>query len=168
MILRCTKKVLDLLDDSPLGLPESEPSEDEWYANLLWVDRQKCLLFTHAGTLFSVFAAGVRKADLRPVGLYVVRLIEQELRSEGLPMDVLGPLDPDRVVIAKTASRSTLGFMNEIVLHVQLQIADTGGLDQCDISALNHRLRRTLHNYSGTYARPIERVLDRQHSMTRI
>jgi hypothetical protein len=51
------------------ALRQPEPSDDDWYANLLWVERQKCLLFTHAGTLFSVFVAGVRKADLRPRAL---------------------------------------------------------------------------------------------------
>jgi hypothetical protein len=166
MILRCTKRLLDLLDVSPSG--SSEPSDDDWYANLLWVDRQKCLLFAHAGTLFSVFVAGIRKADLRPIGPYVVSLIEQELRSEGLPMDVLGPLDPDQVVIAKTASRSTLGFMNEIALHARFRIEDAGGLDHCDMSALNHLLRRRLHNYGGTYAYPVERVVEGQQSMTQI
>jgi hypothetical protein len=159
VVLRCTKPLL-VLDLSPLGLTESQPPDDDWYANLLWVDRQKCLLFTHAGTLFSVFVAGVRKADLRPIGPYVVSLIEQELRSEGLPMDVLGPLDPDEVRLARTASRSILGFMNEIAQHARYQITDAGGLDHCDIGGLNHRLRRSLHNYGGTYASAIERVLE--------
>lgn len=168
MILRCTKKLLDLLDHSPHGLPEPKPSDKDWYANLLWVDRQKCLLLTHAGTLFSVFVAGVRTADLRPIGPYVVKVIEQELRSEDLHMDVLGPLDPDQVVIAKTASRSTLGYMKEIALHARSQIEDEGGIDHSDMSALNHRLRRSLHNYSGTYAYPIERVVEGQQSMTQI
>jgi hypothetical protein len=168
VILRCTKKLLDLLDASSLRLTESEPSEDDWYANLLWVDRQKCLLITHAATLFSVFVPGVRKADLRPIGPYVVGVIELELRSEGLAINVLGPLDPDQIVIARTASRSTLGFMKEIAQHARFRIEDAGGLDHCDIGALNHHLRRSLHNYGDAYAYPIERVLERQHPMTRI
>jgi hypothetical protein len=112
--------------------------------------------------------AGVRKADLRPIGPYVVGLIEQELHAEGLPMDVLGPLDADQVVIAKTADRSTLGNMKEIALHARYQIEDEGGLDHSDINTLNHRLRRSLHNYGGTYAYPIERVVEGQQSMTQI
>src|SRR5207247_415481 len=39
--------------------------------NLLWLDRRKCLLLTHAGTLFPVFVADVRAADLRPPGSYI-------------------------------------------------------------------------------------------------
>jgi hypothetical protein len=52
--------------------------------------------------------------------------------------------------------------MNEIALHIRFQVADSGGLDYCDIRALNHRLRRGLHNYFGKDAYPIERVLERQ------
>jgi hypothetical protein len=52
--------------------------------------------------------------------------------------------------------------MNDMALHVRYQIADSGGLDRCDISVLNQRLRRSLHNAGGTYAYPIERVLERQ------
>ena len=146
MILRCTGKVLDLLGARIGTLTEAPPSDDDWYVNPLWVDRQKCLLLTHAGTLFSVFVAGVRKADLRPIGPYVVEVIEAELRSEGLPRDILGRLDPGRVRLAKTASRSVFGFMNDIALHLRYQIAARGGPGHCDISAFDHRLRRTLHS----------------------
>jgi hypothetical protein len=110
--------------------------------------------------LFSVFVAGVRKADLRPIGPYVVRAVEEELRSEILPPDTFGPLDPNAVRLAKTASRRTLGFMNEMSAVLRYQVVDGGGLSRCDIGALNHQLRRTLHNLGG-YIYPIELVSQR-------
>lgn len=152
--------MLDLLGGRAVVLTESRPTDDDWYANLLWVDGKKCLLLTHAGTLFSVFVAGVRKADLRPIGPYIVNAIEAELRSESLPADALGRLDPDAVRLAKTASRSTLGFMNDIAFHCRYEVAAAGGLSRPNVSALNHRLRRTLNNQGG-YAYPIERVAQR-------
>jgi hypothetical protein len=62
VILRCTRRALALLDCDAVVLAEPPPRDDDWYLNLLWVDRQKCLLLTHAGTLFSVFVAGVTGA----------------------------------------------------------------------------------------------------------
>jgi hypothetical protein len=112
--------MLDLLGTRAVTLTEQPPADEDWYANLLWLDRQKCLLLTHAGTLFSVFVPRVRKADLRPIGPYVVKAVEAELRSESLPPDTLGQLKPDAVRLAKTASRSTLGFMNELAVHPSL------------------------------------------------
>jgi hypothetical protein len=160
MVLRCTRKVLDLLDGRAITLIDPPPSDDDWYLNLLWLDRRKCLLITHAGTLFSVLAAGVRKPDLRSVGPYVVDALELELRSEGLPPDTLGRLDPDAVEFAKTASRSTLGFMNEMGVQIRYEIAAAGSLSNCDVGSLNRHLRRTLHNRGG-YVYPIDLVAQR-------
>ena len=160
MVLRCTRRVLELLDRGAVTLVDLPPADEDWYANLLWLDRQKCLLLTHAGTLFSVFLARVHTADLRLIGPYVIKAIDAELRSESLPPNILGGLNPDAVRLAKTASRSTLGFMNEMAVHLRYQVANAGGLNRCDISALNHHLRRTLHNRGG-YVYPIELVAQR-------
>ena len=88
-----------------------EHTDEDWYANLLWLERQKCLLLAHAETLFSVFVPGVHKADLVPIGASAVARIHNELRGESLPLDRFGVLDPGSVVLAKTASRSVLGYM---------------------------------------------------------
>lgn len=149
MIVRCTRRLLDLLVGPALTLTEPPPTDEDWYANLLWLDRQKCILLTHAGTLFSIFLPGVRTGDLRPIGAYVVEAVEAELRSESLPPDTFGRLDSEAVRVAKTASRSTLGFMNEMAVHLRYQVADAGGLEHSDINALNHHLRRTPHNRGG-------------------
>ena len=157
MVVRCTKKMLDLLGRE-VTLSEPAPSDDDWYLNLLWIERQKCLLLTHSGTLFSVFRAGIRVADLRPLGDYVVEAIETELRAEQLPAGTFAQLDPTDVRIAKTASRSTLGYMKEMAFELEWNIANDGGLDRVDIDELNHALRRQLRSHGRDYARPIELV----------
>jgi hypothetical protein len=126
VVVRCTKRMLDLLGGREVVLGELSPTDDDWYLNLLWIDRQKCLLLTHAGTSCSVFRAGVRSADLRPLGDYLVAAVETELRVERLPADTFGELQPDTVRLAKTASRSTLGFMNEMAFELRYVVADTG------------------------------------------
>jgi hypothetical protein len=165
MGVRCTKKMLDLLGGRSVMLSEVPPTDDDWYLNLLWIDRQKCILLTHAGTLFSVFRAGVRSADLRPLGDYLVAAIEIELRAESLPTDTFSELEPESVRLAKTASRSTLGFMNEMAFELRYLIAAADGLGRCDINVLNHGLRRTPRN-RGEYVRPIELVARRLTSRT--
>jgi uncharacterized protein DUF6933 len=157
VVVRCTKKMLDLLGGRTFALSELPPTDDDWYLNLVWIERQKCLLLTHSGTLFSVFRAGVHVADLRPLGSYLVEVIEAELRAEGLPADTLPELEPDRVRLAKTASRSILGFMTEMAFELGWIITDKGGLRRSDINGLNHALHRMLWN-RGDYVRPIELV----------
>ena len=92
MILRCTKKLLAVLGASHAAEPGPTPDAGDWYASPLWSGRRKCLLLTHAATLFSVFEAGVRAADLRATHRLVTGLVERELRHEGLPPATFGNL----------------------------------------------------------------------------
>lgn len=161
MTLRCTAKILTLLGVRAAALVDMPRSDDDWYLNLLWIDRRKCLLLTHAGTLFPVFVADVRKADITPIEPYVVSLVEEHLRSEGLASDTLGRLDPGDVHLAKTASRSILGVMNDTPLHARYRIEAMGGIDRCDTFFLNRFLRRALHYRGGDYATPLGLVAQR-------
>ena len=161
MILRCTAKMLTLLGIRATGLPDVPPSDDDWYLNLLWIGRRKCLLLTHAGTLFPVFVTDVRKAAITPIGPYVASLVEEHLRSEGLASDTLGRLDPVDVHLAKTASRSILGVMNDAAFHARYRIEAMGGIDQAEMVFLNRFLRRALHNRAGDYVTPLDLVAQR-------
>jgi hypothetical protein len=144
-----------------ITLTDRPPSADDWYANLLWLQRRKCLLLSHAGTLFSAFAPDIRASDLRPFGPYVSAIVQRELRAEGLPPDALGSLDPAAVQVAKTASRSVLGFMNDMAAHISYAVADAGGLGHCDIDGVNRQLRRTPYNRGG-FVYPIDLVVARR------
>ena len=129
----------------------------DWYAHLIWIDRRKCLLVTHAGTLFSVFMPNVTAAGLRPIGPPVVAAIQAALHAEHLPIDTLGELDPWQVAVAKTADRRILGTINDLALTTEHVIASTGGLARCDINALHHDLHRTINSITG-YIPPIDLV----------
>lgn len=153
MIVRCTARARGLLGVRQLADPD--PTDDDWYLNLLWFDRRKCLLLVHVGTLFPIFVPDVRKADLTPLDLWLGDVVRRELNAEGLPGHVLGDLSPP-VVLVKTASRQMLGFMNEMARFAEYAIADAGGLGRCHIEELNREQRRMLHNRDGDYVRPIE------------
>jgi hypothetical protein len=90
VILRCTKKLLDVI--KPAGLAEDARSPEDWYANLLWLDGRKCLLLTHVATLFTVFESDVPAAGLRDTRTTVTGLIARELAREGLPAGTFGEL----------------------------------------------------------------------------
>lgn len=155
VMLRCTAKVLTLLRVSEPAIGEA--CATHWYAHLIRIDRRKCLLVTHAGTLFSVFMPNVTAAGLRPIGPPVVSAIHAALRAEGLPVDTLGDLDPQQVVVTKTADRRILGTINDLALTTEHVIASTGGLAHCDIDALHYGLHRTINSITG-YIPPIELV----------
>lgn len=149
VILRCTAKLLGMLGTNPRDLALAEPTDDDWYADLLWVQRRKCLLLTHAGTLLSIFVPDVRKTDVAPAGPLIVGRIAEALMGEGLPASTLGRLDASDVHVAKTASRQVLGCMRTDAQAIEWAVAHDGGLVRCDVAALNRELRRTLHLPKG-------------------
>jgi hypothetical protein len=156
VILRCTRKLRLLLGSLPLDSLKSVPAHgNDWYANLLWIDRRKCLLVTHAGTLFSDFVADVHAADIRPIGRFIVPLIEHELQVEGLSTDTFGRLTPDDVIITKTADRSVLGCMNDMSFVCESAVSAYGGIHRSDVGVLNPDLRRHI-NSSRNYVPPID------------
>ena len=157
MIVRCTKKMLDLLGGRSVAVGEFPATDDDWYLDLIWFDRRKCLLLVHAGTLFSVFRADVRSAELRPPGPYLVDAVQDELAGERLPLDTFGLLQSGDVRIARTSSRSMLGFMNQMTVEIHYQVMRSDDVRNCDVDALNHQLRRTLRNRGG-YVHPIDLV----------
>jgi hypothetical protein len=158
VVLRCTKKLLDVLRPPEVSAPE--PGEDDWYANLLVLDRRKCLLLTHAATLFTVFEPDVRVGQLRSTRDLVSALVERELCEEQLPPETFGDMRSEELVIAKTADRSVLGGMNDMAFLVEVAVGQSGGLASLDVRALNRRLRRNI-NSARDYRRPIDLVRER-------
>jgi len=82
VILRCTRKLLRLLGTQQAADPGPAPDAE---ANVLRHDRRKCPLLTHAGTLFTMFEADVRAAELRDTYGLVTGLIGRELAREACP-----------------------------------------------------------------------------------
>ena len=159
MLVRCTTKLLKAIGAKPAWLAETPPSDHDWYANLLWITGRKCVLLTHACTLFSVFSPDVSVSDLHPFGGFVVPAVSSALQSEGLPVTTFGLLDAEDVAIAKTASRSVLGCMNDLAMHCHYAVEDADGLEFLNVEHLNRRLRRTILGPLGsTY--PIEAAHD--------
>jgi Domain of unknown function (DUF6933) len=154
MILRCTNKLLAVIG-SPLADPAPAPDAEDWYANLLWFGRRKCLLATHSGTLFTIFEAQVTASGLRATRQLITGLISRELGSEDLPPATFGILDEQQLHLARTADRSVLGCMNDLAFLCQHVIAGSGGLARTDLADLNRSLRRNI-NSARDYRPPIE------------
>ena len=160
MIVRCTKKLLAVLGAGRVAQPGPALDSEDWYANLLWIDGRKCLLLTHAATLFSVFEPDVRAADLRATHRLVTGLVERELRREDLPSATFGNLRSQELTLAKTADRSVLGCMNDMAFLCEVAIAQAGGLAHCHPAELNQALHRNI-NSSRAYRPPVELAAQR-------
>jgi hypothetical protein len=130
------------------------PDDEDWYANLVRLDRRRCLLLTHTATLFTIIEAGLTAAALRRTQALVTGLIDRELVNESLPPDTFGRLHDQPLHIATTADRSILGCMNDMTVRCQYAIDQAGGLPHTDLPDLNRSLRRNINSTRG-YQQPI-------------
>jgi len=133
-------KGADLLEEKP----PSSLCLGAWYANLLMIDRRKCVLFTSEKTLYSFLVAGVKKADFKRFDELFTSNLRLNLENEGFREDVIEKVmrEYDRLYLGKTKSRSILGHMNDHAFHYKLYVRRKGGLSSCDIPYLNKKINR--------------------------
>lgn len=153
MIVRATKKLRTLLRDTVP--PDADRIDDEWYANVITVRRERWLILMHAPSLFPVAIRNVRAADLRAFHKLACGAIAETAAREDLPLTRFGNLDPASVRVAPTADRRTVGFLTQSTLELEHAIFHGGGPDAVDVAELNAWLARSLRNRDG-YIRPID------------
>ena len=154
VLIRCTQK---LLAEIPDNLVDPSAEGDGWHANLLRLERCKCVLFTHDATLYSVFVPGLKKPEFEHLDEVFGQRLFKALLWDGFPQDLIERmLDACRTVrFARSNNRRVLGSMNEMRFHIEVDVEDAGGLDSVDLADLHHRLNRTPWSAVG-YRSPVE------------
>ncbi len=143
-IIRCTTKLLTELKTKPTNELFQSSAWCDWHANLLWIDRKKCVLFTNNQTLYSFFLPSIKKLILKNFE-EVFRLgLFKSLMAEGFagPQVEYMLREHQHIEIARTNSRSILGSMNDLAFQIKSMIYATGGLANADLSEINRRLNR--------------------------
>lgn len=143
--LKCTRKLLKLLDVVPTEEPPSPTSTlGDWYANVIPTAAGELIVFANERTLLSV-ALPVEIMDTlvsafaaRVYNLLVLINVAEEIASHEIA-------ELKQMEFAKTTSRSVLGSLNEISLHYQL-IAERDAADGAlRLSEVELQLSQTLH-----------------------
>ena len=140
-LIKCTQK---LLAEIPSNLVDPSASGDSWHANLLRIERRKCVLFTHDATLYSVFVPGLKKPNFEGVDeVFSQRLFKVLLWDEFSQTQIEQMLDScRRIRFTRSNNRSVLGSMNDLRFQVEVNVAHDGGLSNLDMMDLHHRLNR--------------------------
>ncbi len=155
-LIHCTQK---LLAEIPDRLIDSSASGESWHANLLRIDRRKCVLFTHDKTLYSVFVPGLKKAEFERLDeIFGQHLFKVLLRDEFTQTQIERMLEACRVIrCTPSSNRSVLGSMNNMRFHLGWYVEQDGGLASVDLGQLHYRLNRIPFSAVG-YAYPVERL----------
>ncbi len=146
-IIHCTKKLLNELEASQSGTMAPEHSSGflgPWHANLIRIERRKCILLTNDRTLYSFLIPGVKKKDLVDFRALFALHLKMNLAKEGFgPEDINKALgEYGEIAIAPTTNRSVLGSMNDLADQVDFLVRRSGGLEQGDMLTVNMMLNR--------------------------
>ena len=143
-ILRCTQKLLSELNLKPSDGMQQPSELSSWHANLLRIDRRKCVLFTHDTTLYSFFVPGLKKPDFKYIREVFRQNLFKSLMAENLSQKHIEIFLDDirEIEIYKTNNRSVLGSMNDLTFHLKCIIAVECWIEIADITKLIHDLNR--------------------------
>ena len=143
-VIHCTKKLLSELGVSDSKVRPDYPSRifGPWHANLIRIERRKCILFTNDSTLFSFLVPGVKKNDDFH-DLFLLNLNSNLVIEGFVQRDTLKALaEYSEIAIAPTTNRSVLGSMNDLAYQVESLISQAGGLGKANILRINMMLNR--------------------------
>jgi hypothetical protein len=159
-LIRCTKKL-----QKEMGLENSDLLSEEprfsylgsWHANLIHIDRRKCVLFVNDRTIFNFIVPDVSRSQIRDLKILFKEYLQCVLSEAGI-------LEPERqkilseyskVEYAKTNNKSVLGSMNDLAFHYKYHILEAGGIHSYAVSSI---IRKLNHMPMGAieYAYPID------------
>lgn len=143
-VIRCTRRLLSELQVKSGDDSGQSTGFSGWHANLLRIDRRKCVLFTNDKTLYTFLVTGMKKPEFENI-LEVFRLnLFKNIAKEKLPQSQVELVfnEHRELMITRTNSRSVLGSMNDLAYQAKYLIYDMGGLSNIDHHVLNYELNR--------------------------
>ncbi len=146
-VIHCTKKLLNELGASPHGAKPPEHAAGflgPWHANLIRIERRKCILLTNDRTLYSFLVSGVKKKDLVNFRELFALHLKMNLEKEGFGREDISKalVKYGEIAIGPTTSRSVLGSMNDLAGEAEFLVHRAGGLKKADLSTVNMMLNR--------------------------
>jgi len=133
-----------------MGLKKNELAESEpdfsflgsWHANLLHIDRKKCVLFVNDKTLFNFIIPDVNRAQIKELSRLFSEYLSCVIASEGLSEKAQKSIKGEYqdIAYAGTNSKSVLGSMNDLAFHYKHHILSEGGIHSAMVPEIIHKL----------------------------
>ncbi|MHA2061366.1 MAG: DUF6933 domain-containing protein, partial [Candidatus Sifarchaeia archaeon] len=97
-IIHCTQKILKILKrdiTQAEKIPSNPKGLGNWYANLLWFNRKKCILFTNEKTLYTFLIPKVVKHNLDDIETEFVIHLAKNLQYEGISLEAINKINQE-------------------------------------------------------------------------
>lgn len=152
-LIHCTQKLLKELKVTPIDLASYIPDSGglgDWYANLVRMDKRKCILFTNERTLYSFLIPGVVKSNLMNIKNEFLTHLIFNLQNDGFGIDVISTVRQEYAEIgfARTANKAVLGSMNDFTFQYEyLIMVRAEGLANSNIPEFNKLVNESPMSY---------------------
>lgn len=144
-LIRCTAKL-----QKEMGLKKADLMQDEpgfscmgpWHANLIYIDRRKCVLFVNDKTLFNFIVADVSRTQIRQLSELFIGTLHCVLVDEGLKDSTIEKISHEshEIRYTKSSSKSILGSMNDLAFQYKRLIQEAGGVHSYRVPSIIKRL----------------------------
>jgi hypothetical protein len=115
-----------------------------WHANLIYINRRKCVLFANDKTLFNFIVPDVPRATIKELDKlftgYLSCIVADERFAEADRARMLSEYDEIR--FANTNSKSVLGSMNDLAFHYTHSMLESGGVHSPAVPGIIRQLNR--------------------------
>ncbi len=140
-LIRCTQKLQKEMGLKKADLITQEPDQailGSWHANLLFINRRKCVLFVNDKTLFNFIIPDLKREQIRQLDKLFISWLQCVLAEEGFEESLRDQVmqEYETIGYAATNSRSVLGSMNDLAFNYQVQIEMEGGVHSCMVPPL--------------------------------
>jgi len=109
-----------------------------WHANLIYIDRRKCVLFANDKTFFNFLAPNARRDQIRELQKLFLSWLRPTLFFEGFSEAECEKIAAEYAEIgyAKTDNASVLGTMNDLAFQYTYLIKRAGGIHSAEVPAI--------------------------------
>ena len=146
-LLRCTKKLqkeMGLKQDDLTLLEPPFSFLGSWHANLLYIERKKCVLFVNDKTLFNFLVPDVPRSQIRKLGIVFLKYLGCIISDEGFEPAIKERIleEYSEIGYAPTTSKRILGSMNDLADHYKFHVIAGGGVHGCNLPEIIRSLNR--------------------------
>ena len=162
-LIRCTAKLIKELGIKKSELVEESPKFSylgQWHANLIYINRRKCVLFANDKTLINFIVPDVSRKEIRNLGNMFESMFHCILADEGYSQEQIEKVlaEYSEIEIGKSNNRSVLGSLNDLAFHYEHSILESGGPHSAAIPSIISRLNRMPMHASRKSMFPIKEL----------